>query len=587
MKTIKIKQNAVQIGSDNYLRDYLLTLGILPENVDSFLNEPTITDMDDPYLLDNMRRAVEMVHNACEQNKKFYLQVDCDVDGFTSSAIFYQYIKAQYPDLDIVYDLHEGKEHGIELSHVGEDREIIIVPDAGSMQLEEQKTLAARGCQVVILDHHEVSDCINDDNVVLVNNQYSLCFPNKALSGAGVVLLFIKAYDEKYNDGMYWGYYCDLAAVGIIADMMDTRTIGNNYIINRGLKSVYNKTLQSILQHCSYSIADISEPTKIDVAFYVAPLINGLIRSGKQEEKELFFKALIDNRNDEVFTSEYRGKPRTETIYEYAVRIAANAKSRQDSAKKKGSLLLNQKIKEKHLDDHKIIIVPVTKQEQESVNSTLTGLTAMELLKTYNKPVLVLRENADENGNITYSGSGRSKDFYGMPPLLDFINNSKLAIYGQGHGNAFGASFTAQGLRDFLAYADEKLKDVDFTHDYIEVDYWFKDALMLKVLDDFARGSKIYGNGIPQPKFAFSFTMHSSEFSFIGKNADTIKFTRNGVEFVMFKQPALARELKYSVKSRITCVGRAQINSYNNRPQVIIDSIDIAPSDEVSLLDLI
>lgn len=595
MKEIRVKENSVTIGSTNYLRDYLLQLGIAPEHVASFMGEkPPVTDLDDPYLLDNMERALEVVHDAIEKNQKFYLQVDCDADGFTSASIFSQFMRTICPTIQLTAGVHSGKEHGVEMDKVG-DADIVIIPDAGSMQLEEQKALSAAGKRVVILDHHEVSDKINDPNVILVNNQDSVNFSNKALSGAGVVLLFVKAYDCKYHDGLFWQRYLDLAAVGIIADVMDTRTIGNNYIIQCGLSTIRNKILQEILKSRAYSISDISHPTKTDVSFYIAPLINGLIRSGSQEEKELFFRAMSDDNILELFTSESRGTQRTETIYEYAVRLAANAKGRQDSAKKRGSALLNTKIKSNGLDQHQVIAVPVTKTEQDTVLQTLTGLTAMELSKEYHKPVMVLRENCDKDGNVTYSGSLRADQYYEtvegvirpIPSLMELINRSGFG-WAEGHPFAAGCGFTTDGLRQFVAYADDAMKNVDFDTEYIEVDYWFKDAVSNQLLDSFARGMYAYGIGIPQPRFAFSFSMNASEFSFIGKEHDTIKFNRSGVEFVMFKQPGIARQLKNSVKTRITCIGKAQINSYNNHVQIVIDSIDIAaPTESISALDLI
>ena len=594
MKEIRVKENGIQIGEQNYLQSYLIRLGIDPDHVDSFLTpNPPITDLDDPYKLTNMRRALEAMNAALIAKKKIYVQADCDTDGFTSAAIFCNYFQTMYPDIQLSWGVHSGKEHGIEMDKVG-DAELVVIPDAGSMQHDEQRELLAAGKSVIILDHHEVTK-EPPTETILVNNQYSPDFSNKTLSGAGVVLSFVKAYDEAYHDGMVWQRFMDLAAVGIIADVMDTRTLGNNYIIQHGLSHIRNKILQEILKSRAYSIADIAHPTKTDVAFYIAPLINGLIRSGTQEEKEVFFRAMTSDTLLETFTSELRGSKRTETIYEYAVRTASNAKGRQDAAKKRGSALLNMKIREFKLNEHAVVAVPVKKDEQSIILQTLTGLTAMELSKEYHKPVMVLRENCDDDGNVTYSGSLRADQYFEtvdgavkpVPPLMDLINNSGLG-WAEGHPFAAGCGFKAEDLKKFVEYADEAMKNVDFDKEYIEVDYWFKDALSAQLLTSFAQGMYAYGTGIPQPRFAFSFSMNASEFSFIGKSNDTIKFSRGGVEFVMFKQPGLAQQLKNSVKTRITCIGRAQINGYNNRPQVVIDSLDIAaPIENISALDLI
>jgi single-stranded-DNA-specific exonuclease len=589
MKQIKLKENSIKLGSHDYLSDYLVTLGINPSCVNSFINSPALCDIDNPLDLNNMENGIKLIKQLADENRKFFIQVDSDVDGFTSSTIFYQYFKEIYPQLDIQYRLQDGKEHGITLDTIPNDREVIIIPDAGSMQLEEQKILSEEGKYVIILDHHEVLKEEVYKNVLIINNQNSPKFSNKNLSGAGIVFMFIKAFDERYENGIKYTKYMDLAALGIIADMMDTRTLGNNYIIYYGLKNITNKIFQEILTYNSYSISDIANPTKIDVAFYVAPLINGLIRSGSTEEKENFFKAMIDNNNNDLVTSTTRGRSRTETIYQIAVRQAANAKSRQDSAKKKSVEFLNAKIKREKLDENKIIVVPISVNEEDNINQNITGLAAMELVKTYNKPVLILREKIDENGNATYSGSGRSKEYDGFNSLLQFILDSGDAIYAEGHNLAFGTSFTKDGLNKFISYANNKLANIDFNKDFVEVDYWFKDAVIPQVLTDFARGVRLYGNGIPQPKFAFTFNIDSSDLYFLGANKDTIKFVKDDIDFIMFKQPKIARQLQDGLKFKITCVGRSQINSFGGRDktQVVIDSCDIETVTLTSALDLI
>ena len=593
MKKIELKNNNISTNTFNFLAEYLINLGIKPENVDSFTKGPKAEDEDNPWDLKNMVNGLELIKMAAEKGEKVFLQVDSDVDGFTSSAIFYSYFKRRYPELEIVWRLHEGKEHGVLLDTIPTDCDIIIIPDAGSMQLEEQLKLNEQGKKVLILDHHTVTETLTLENVVVINNQTSPNFKNKSLSGAGVVYMFIKAYDKTYfTDNLIYEQFLDLAALGIISDAMDTRTLGNNYIIQKGLLCIRNKMFQELLQRQEYSIGDISAPTKIDIAFYIAPLINGLIRSGTQDEKELLFSAMLDNQNADFFESESRGNQRIETLYQQAARIAANAKSRQDAAKKRASTALNQKITKEGLDNNQIIAIALNKIEGASISPTLTGLIAMDLVKTFNKPVLVLREII-EDGITYYRGSGRSKDFDGLKSLLGFIRESKLADYAEGHGNAFGASFTAEGLENFIKYANETLKDVDFNNETIEVDYWFKDHVNTTMLREFAEGHRLYGTGIPQPKFAFSMTVHKDQVKLMGKGT-SLNLYYGSVGFVLFKTAAkYMPQFTANEYSRVNIVGRSQINTFMGRDsvQVIIDELEIFeglnPNKKISLMDLL
>jgi single-stranded-DNA-specific exonuclease len=452
MKKIILKQNCIKDNSFRFVADYLMSLGIKAEDIQSFLLAPRSTDLDDPWKLDNMQQGISILKSTLDNKEAIYLQPDCDVDGFTSAAIFYSFIKEISPNTEITYVLHSAKDHGIKPKYVPDNCKLVVIPDAGSMQLEEQKELLTKGKKVLILDHHDVSDSLpHDDNLCIINDQSSKQFTNKYLSGAGVVFMFIRAYVQAYCNGDHRidEKYMDLAALGIISDMMDTRTLGNHYIIYYGLNNIQNKMFQALLLKQAFSIPDTAHPTKVDIAFYIAPLINGLIRSGTQEEKETLFKALLSNNDSEMIESEFRGEKRSETIYQYAARIAANAKSRQDNSKKRSAAFLQKKIEDLKLDANKIIAIRLEENELDKLNPTLTGLTAMELVKAYNKPALVLRRT-EMNGKVLYCGSGRSKNFDGLDSLLEFIRKTGDAEYAEGHDNAFGVWFTAEGYDKFI-----------------------------------------------------------------------------------------------------------------------------------------
>ena len=145
------------------------------------------------------------------------------------------------------------------------------------------------------MDHHVVNHFQDLKNVIIVNNQTSELYHNKNLSGAGVVYKVIEAYCQKYlNNEPRYKNYEDLAALGIIADCMDCRTLDNNAIVMNGLNRIYNPMLAQFLEKQSAGglrIKNPKNPTKIDIAFYVAPLINAVIRSGTLEEKTQLFES--------------------------------------------------------------------------------------------------------------------------------------------------------------------------------------------------------------------------------------------------------------------------------------------------------
>ena len=471
MKRIEMKVNHIKKDTTDYIADYLATLGITKENVDSFIGTPKDSDQDNPFLLTNMNQAVEKAYyNLIMPDAHMFVQVDSDTDGYTSSAVLINYIKRRFPHAKVTYALHPGKEHGIVPSFIPENATLVVIPDAGSNNYAEQKWVIESGKTLIILDHHEVNN-YEDTGVILVNNQFSRDFSNKNLSGVGIVYMFIKAMDEVFfeNDQIHRDYL-DLTAIGIIADAMNMTSLGNNYIAYYGLHNIRNEFIKELAIKQSRGIKNPEHLTKTDVAFYIAPVINGVIRSGAPEDKQMVFRALTEEGSTEIFNHEWRGKVTPESLYAHAVRLAANAKSRQDSAKKKSFEWLCSEIRANGHDKDNLIIATLDKKQSMKVSANVTGLIAMELVKEFNKPCLVLRET-EFNGKQVYGGSGRNGNFYGLPSLLDFLHQSNLVEYAEGHANAHGTFIEPDKIQPLRDFANSVLNPQIFDDKVFEVDY--------------------------------------------------------------------------------------------------------------------
>ena len=585
MLKYKLKNNCIAQDTVRPIHDYLISLGIKEEDVSSFVNKPRESDELSPWLLQNMKTAVERMEEWLDNSLNFFLVVDCDVDGFTSSAIFYRYFKTRYPNMHIEYMLHEGKEHGIELSKIPSNCDVIIVPDAGSMQKEEQQELLNQGKRILILDHHEVSgETIKNENLVIVNNQISPDFTNKALSGAGVTFKFVQAYGE-HSPSLFVkpSDYYDLAALGIIADAMDMRTLDNNYIAYRGINNIKNKMFDALIKKQDFKLE--GQVTKYGIAFYIAPVINGVIRAGTMEEKELIFKGFIEEPTQDYFDRTYRGKDYHENYYEYAARIATNVKSRQDTEKKKCFNFLCQKIEEQGLNKNRLIAVVASKDDKVPIPQTITGLIAMDLLKYYNKPVLVLRPK-NENGKLSYAGSGRCKKFDGLDSFLQFVRDSEYSEYGEGHAMAFGASIPAQDFDAFIQESNERLSGIDFTSDSIDVDAIFdKSNINYQMLLDFAKHKTIYGTNIPQPLIAIEATLTSGDVLIMGADKSSIRFNVGQLPCIKFKDIDLVEQVSKMSRFKVKMVGRPSLNCWmgNESAQIFIDNIEVEPVKAAAL----
>lgn len=361
--------------NSNYLEELLRERGV--EDLESFLN-PTNDLIQSPDVLDNMKEGWELLKKTLNDNRKILLIVDCDVDGFTSSAILYQYLNTSYAELNpqIDYFIHNHKEHGLsdvvkEQNIFNKEYELIILPDAGTNDYEYIEQFKDVGIRVLILDHHLKDEKILiSDNCILINNQTSPLYKNKDLTGAGVVWQFVNYDKKKINYEMDYDY-SDLAALGIISDMGSYLSLENRAIIKKGLNNIQNYFFKCACEKQSYSMGN--KINYMTVAFYITPLLNSMIRMGTQPEKERLFLGLI-NGHEKVPCNKRGAKGTFEEVAIESLRECQNTKSRQDKITNNAVEQLGIKIFNNNLLDNKLLFVELDDEDdfpQEINGSTL------------------------------------------------------------------------------------------------------------------------------------------------------------------------------------------------------------------------
>ena len=509
-----------------------------------------------------------------------------DCDGFTSSSILWLYIKHIFPKANLNFTLHEHKQHGlddkIDWLETLNDIDLVICPDSASYDVEEHARLADLNIDCLVLDHHEqLYDTDGNPvistapNTVIVNNQLSPHYENKSLCGAGVVYKFCEVLDEIL--GIHQAQeYMDLVALGEIADVMDRTTTETNYLMLEGLSYIQNKGFQTLLASQSYSLKEKatfpwSGLTPIDIAFYIAPLINALTRVGSMKEKEAMFYCFVEP--DRVLPSTKRGaKPGdTETAAEQTARVGKNAKARQDKLKEKAIDLIDFKIQKNDLASNNIILVEI--EPEDNIPPELTGLVAMAIVNKYNKPVMIGRRNdkGEINGSIRSSGN-----FAGLPSFKQFLEESNLMNYVAGHDAAAGFGINATLDERLLNYSNAVLNDDDFkkcyTVDYI-LDAGDNNTELLTVL---ASHPEFFGNHIDEIKFVIK-NITLSNVMAMGANKDSMKISCNGVDYVRFKDMDFVDTVMNNRMDKLTVYGRANLNTFAGRTsiQVFIDDYEL------------
>ena len=539
-------------------------------NVKEFLN-PKSAHLENAIELDNIDVAAQCLKHHIDGNSKMFIQVDSDVDGFCSAAMTYLYLKQIDENLNIEWRVHTDKQHGIIVDTVPKDTDLVIIPDAGSNQKEELEELEDLGMDVIVLDHHEAK--LYNTNAIIVNNNMEKCqYNNKDLCGAGIVYKFIKYYDEKYNYD-FADKMIDLTAIALIGDMMKVNGLENRFLINWGLKSISNVGLAQLITTQSFSMGNKLNNTTI--AFYIVPLMNALIRVGEVEDKEKLFKALIDG-NQLVESTKRGARGETETLATQIARTCTNAKSKQDRLKKKISEELEKIIEKNALNKNKILFVPTDSVKDFDTN--LTGLIAMQLCSKYNKPTIVAKKVKIE-GDYYYRGSLRNSSNSELKSFREFCEKSGYCEYAQGHESAAGISIHEDRIKGFLEYANDKLKDMDFSEGVYEADF-IADAYDKNLYDIvLAIGQlDVWGQGVEEPNIVFeNITIKPSSLKVMGKDGSSVKIEVNGIPFIKFKDIEFIEKLQKNELSKVTIIGRANLNEWCGTltPQVFINDYEI------------
>ena len=549
----------------------LLNRGIMPENVEHYLNT-TDEDILNPTLLMNMREGAQMLIKHIAQKDKVLIQIDSDCDGYTSSATLINYLNCLFPGFvqsNIYYRIHTGKQHGILLETIPNDVKLVIAPDSSSNDYEEHQKLKDNGIDVLVIDHHE-ADMISE-NACIINNQ--LCeYPTKSLCGVGMVYKFCSYIDELLNVD-YADQFLDLVALGEIADMMDLRDYETRHLITRGLEHIRNPYFKGMIDKQAYSLKDGITP--IGVAFYIAPYVNATIRMGTQEEKLMLFESMLDYRGYELVPSTKRGcKGQQETRVEQACRNCTNIKNRQTKARDAALENIEQIIKEKNLLDNKILVI---KLDSFAADRNLTGLIANQLMSKYQRPVLLL--NKTEEG---WEGSGRGYDKSKFDNLREFLKESELVMYAEGHANALGVGITDDNFIKFIDYSNQELAEFDFTPCY-KVDFIFNGGdFRGKDIVEIAELKSLWGQGVDEPFVAIEhINVYAGNVVLMSPDkSPTLKITLpNGTSLIKFKSSQEEYEKLHSEVGCITIniVGKCERNIWNGMvtPQIIIEDYEI------------
>lgn len=256
-----------------------------PEQAQSLLS-PDQEAILSPQLLKDMDRAAARVRLALERGELIAVYGDYDVDGITSTCLLTRFLQQRGGTVVpyIPCRLEEG--YGLNLEAVQslsqQGVSLIITVDCGITAVDETRLANELGMDVVITDHHTCKDTLPPAAAVVDPHRPDCSYPFKGLAGVGVALKLAMSVAGPEQAGEVLNEFCDLAAVGTVADVMPM-TGENRAIVSLGLAKLNPPKrlgLASLLRCVGLEDKTINS---VSVGYTLAPRINASGRLGRAE----------------------------------------------------------------------------------------------------------------------------------------------------------------------------------------------------------------------------------------------------------------------------------------------------------------
>ncbi len=457
-----VQKLAKDLGVNHIVAHLLVLRGI--ENFDDakLFFRPELKHLHDPFLMKNMQDAVDRIEKAIANKEKVLVYGDYDVDGTTSVAMMYSFLKRFSPEIEYYIPCRYEEGYGISLKGIDYAKKnnfsLIIALDCGIRAFDQVDYANEKEVDFIICDHHNPADK-TPKAVAILNPKQSDCnYPYKELSGCGVGFKLIQAYSQKNNiDFSEISEYLDLLTVSIGADIVPMT--GENRVFSYfGLKQI-NTHPRAGLKALMDIANKIKELSISDVVFGIAPRINA---AGRIEHAKKAVEILVEQDLD-------RAKKLASFIEE-------NNVTRRN---------LDQNITKEALemiDENKKSTVVFSKNWHKGV----VGIVASRLIESHYKPTIVL---AEKDGILT--GSARSvHDF----DLYEAISKcAHLCEKFGGHKYAAGLSIKKENLAEFII-AFEKVVSESITEDQLspkidvdmEIDIDAVDDKLFRIIKQFS-----------------------------------------------------------------------------------------------------
>ena len=420
----KAAQLATELGIDRVLADLLVQRGVETFDQARSFFRPRLEDLHDPFLMTDMDKAVQRLHEAITQGQKILVYGDYDVDGTTAVAQVYSFIKRFTQQVDFYIPDRYDEGYGLSykaLDWAGDnDVDLVITLDCGIKAIDKVEYARAKGIEVIICDHHLPEDELPGAVAILDPKREDCHYPFDDLCGCGVGFKLVQGYVQRYKlDPEVLEPLLDLQVVSISSDLV-SMTGENRILAHYGLKRLNENPRKGLLAMINLAKLEPGHITIDDIVFKIGPRINA---AGRMESGRMAVELL------------------TATDDKVAFRLG---EAINDSNNERKSI--DREITQEALE----MVAEGTALETENVtivynptwNKGVVGIVASRLVEAYYKPTVVLTKS---NGFVT--GSARSVQGFDLYSAIESCADL-LENFG-GHVYAAGLTMKEENLEEF------------------------------------------------------------------------------------------------------------------------------------------
>ncbi len=459
----------------------LINRGIENEAEASLFLNSTLFDLPSPYLMKGMDKAVERIKKALDNREKIAIYGDYDVDGVTSTALFYTFMKGLGADI-AYYNPDRMKEgYGVNAEAVrklaGDGVTLIISGDCGITAVKEVEEARSLGVDFIVTDHHKPPEEL-PNAVSILNPQLSDCkYPGKGITGVGVVFNLVIALRRALREDGFFGKeepnlaeYLDLVALGTVADCAPLMDV-NRIFVREGIKRMENPKRIGILALKEASSIN-GGITSYDLGFKLGPRINASGRlSSAAKAVELFISEDIEDAREIAKALSKENSNRQNMEGEILKQALAQVESGEGVLRENSIVLASR-----------------------GWHPGIIGIVASRIVERYERPVIMIA--VDEGG--TGKGSGRSVKGVNIYAAISECRH--LLLQFGGHEQAAGLSIREESIGELRDMFERAVSDLgaDYTAT-LDIDCAVKLEDITETLVSELAQLEPYGIGNPEP----------------------------------------------------------------------------------------